>query len=199
MCVFIFSWLASQLYVSAHSRNAHPSLSISSTVLCVHVLCVCVDVVYKDGDSKLVVITQASLAGTLPQGGNVYCIDKIGILPLSANFDFNTDIFGFEVSCGLGDINMKCVCVHVCVCVCARACVCGGFYVIAWLLNIRSHLFSLLRYQSRMKLVSTWRDPHLRPLWGAGPLLGGTTREVQIRRNQSKLEREIRLRRDSPR
>jgi len=50
-----------------------------------------------DGDCKLVVITQASLAGTLPQGADVYCIDRIGILPLSTNFDLNTDLVGFEV------------------------------------------------------------------------------------------------------
>ena len=50
-----------------------------------------------DGDWKLIVITQASLVGTLPLGRNVYCIDRIGILPLSVNFDLNTDLIGFEV------------------------------------------------------------------------------------------------------
>ena len=50
-----------------------------------------------DGDWKLIVITQASYVGMLPHGGDVYCVDRIGILPLASYFDFSADVIGLKV------------------------------------------------------------------------------------------------------
>ena len=51
-----------------------------------------------DGDWKLVVVTQASSVGMLPHGGEVYCVDKIGIIPLTAFAGTAGEIIGMEVS-----------------------------------------------------------------------------------------------------
>ena len=47
-----------------------------------------------DGEWKLIVVTQASYVDLLPHGGNVYCVDKIGIIPLSSS---SAEIIGMEV------------------------------------------------------------------------------------------------------
>lgn len=50
-----------------------------------------------DGDWKLLVVTQASYVGVLPHGEEVYCVDKIGILPLTSSC-LAPDIIGLGVS-----------------------------------------------------------------------------------------------------
>lgn len=50
-----------------------------------------------DGDWKLVVVTQASSVGQVPHGGAVYCVDKVGIIPLTSNSGTAAEIFGLEV------------------------------------------------------------------------------------------------------
>ena len=49
-----------------------------------------------DGEWKLLLITHAYCVGNLPQGGNVYCIEKIAIIPLTT--DPSSEIIGIEVS-----------------------------------------------------------------------------------------------------
>ena len=49
-----------------------------------------------DGEWKLLLVTQASCVGDLPQGGRVYCIDRIAIVPLSTDSS-PSDIIGLEV------------------------------------------------------------------------------------------------------
>ena len=49
-----------------------------------------------DGEWKLLLITQAYCVGNLPQGGNVYCIDRIAIIPLT--IDPSSEMIGIEVS-----------------------------------------------------------------------------------------------------
>lgn len=53
-----------------------------------------------DGDWKLVVVTQASYVGQVPHGGDVYCVDKIGIIPLVSYSGMATEIIGLEVCRG---------------------------------------------------------------------------------------------------
>ncbi len=44
------------------------------------------------------VVTQASYVDVLPHGGEVYCVDKIGIIPLTSSSPGNTaEIIGMEV------------------------------------------------------------------------------------------------------
>lgn len=50
-----------------------------------------------DGDWKLVVVTQASYVGLVPHGGEVYCVDKIGIIPLTSGSGMAAEIIGLEV------------------------------------------------------------------------------------------------------
>lgn len=58
-------------------------------------LCNIATLLCSDGDWKLVVITVASSVGMLPQGGEVFCVDKIGIIPLN----HSDEVIGFEVCC----------------------------------------------------------------------------------------------------
>lgn len=51
-------------------------------------------IIYLDGEWKLVVVTQASYLGELPHGGDVYCVDRIGIIPLTGG---STETIGLEV------------------------------------------------------------------------------------------------------
>lgn len=44
----------------------------------------------------MVVITQATCVGVLPHGKEVYCVEKIGIIPLTPHSTI-TDIIGLEV------------------------------------------------------------------------------------------------------
>lgn len=49
-----------------------------------------------DGDWKLVVVTQASYVGMVPHGGEVFCVDKVGIIPLTSNSGIAAEITGLE-------------------------------------------------------------------------------------------------------
>ena len=43
-------------------------------------------------------VTQASYVGQVPHGGEVYCVDKIGIIPLTPGSGIYSEIIGLEVS-----------------------------------------------------------------------------------------------------
>ena len=42
-------------------------------------------------------MTQASYVDVLPHGGEVYCVDRIGIIPLSCSAGTASEIHGLEV------------------------------------------------------------------------------------------------------
>lgn len=44
------------------------------------------------------VVTQASYVGLVPHGGEVYCVDKIGIIPLTSSSGMAAEIIGLEVT-----------------------------------------------------------------------------------------------------
>ena len=50
---------------------------------------------FSDGEWKLLLISQASSVGVLPHGGEVYCVERIAIIPLTK--DSNPEIIGLEV------------------------------------------------------------------------------------------------------
>ena len=50
---------------------------------------------FPDGEWKLLLISQASSVGVLPHGGEVYCVERIAIIPLTK--DSNPEIIGLEV------------------------------------------------------------------------------------------------------
>lgn len=66
-------------------------------------------VIHADGEWKLVLITNASSVGSLPQGGEVFCVDRISIIPLTT--DTSKEIIGMQVSSCLVIIVS---CVHLC-------------------------------------------------------------------------------------
>ena len=63
-----------------------------------------------DGDWKLVVVTQASYVDVLPHGGQVYCVEKIGIISLTSSTESTPEIIGIEVHTG---IYMECIAFQV--------------------------------------------------------------------------------------